>query len=326
MLPYGLYIDCVSSGHAAVKKIRQGQVLYDAIFMDHMMPGMDGVEAVQIIRNKIGTEYAKTVPIIALTANALAGKEEMFLSKGFNDFLSKPIDLMRLDSLLNRWVRDRQSEETLRDAELKQMEKCAARKPAPSITGTRRVEGVDYRTGVDRYEGAAAYHEVLRSWTIHTPELLETLRSPSPENLEQYTLAVHGLKGASYGICAMEIGNLAEGLELAAKAGDYRKIAAENGPFISRVEKLLADLTAFLKKAAEGGAKKETAPAPDRALLKKLLEASERFKTTAMEDAIAELEKYDYASGGDLVPWLRTQMDNLEYDAIKERLGKELSG
>jgi signal transduction histidine kinase/FixJ family two-component response regulator len=326
MLPYGLHIDCVSSGHAAVEKIRQGQVRYDAVFMDHMMPIMDGVEAVRIIREEIGTEYAKTVPIIALTANALAGKEEMFRSKGFNDFISKPIDLMRLNTLLNLWVRDRQSEETLRDAELQRAEQEAARKPPPEAAEAAEVAGVDLRGGVDRYEGKEVYYDVLRSWTVHTRELLETLRSPSPENLEHYALTVHGLKGASYGICALEIGKLAEGLELAAKAGDYKKIAAENGPFISRVENTLADLTAFLKKNADEGGKKETAPAPDTALLKKLLEASERFKTTVMEEALAELEKYAYAAGGDLVVWLREQMDNLEYEAIKERLGKELSG
>jgi CheY-like chemotaxis protein len=74
--------------------------------MDQMMPEMDGVEAVRIIRNEIDTEYARTVPIIALTANALVGNEEMFLSHGFNGFISKPIDIMCMDETLNRWIGD----------------------------------------------------------------------------------------------------------------------------------------------------------------------------------------------------------------------------
>jgi CheY-like chemotaxis protein/anti-sigma regulatory factor (Ser/Thr protein kinase) len=106
MEPYGLVIDCVTSGQAAINSIREAKVQYQLIFMDQMMPEMDGVEAVRIIRNEIDTEYARTVPIIALTANALVGNEEMFLSNGFNGFISKPIDIMCMDEILNRWIQD----------------------------------------------------------------------------------------------------------------------------------------------------------------------------------------------------------------------------
>jgi CheY-like chemotaxis protein len=72
--------------------------------MDHMMPEMDGIEAVKIIRNQIEKEDLKTVPIIALTANALLGNEKMFLENGFQDFLPKPINTARLDEILHKWV------------------------------------------------------------------------------------------------------------------------------------------------------------------------------------------------------------------------------
>jgi CheY-like chemotaxis protein len=77
--------------------------------MDHMMPGIDGMEATRLIR-AIDTEYAKKVPIIALTANAVAGNEQMFLSNGFSAFLTKPINVMLLDSVVQRWVRDKSRE------------------------------------------------------------------------------------------------------------------------------------------------------------------------------------------------------------------------
>jgi len=102
--PYGMQIDCVTSAREAINAIRDEKVKYNAIFMDHMMPEMNGIEAVRIIREKIGTEYAKTIPIIALTANALVGNEEMFLSKGFQAFLPKPIETSRLDAILRQWV------------------------------------------------------------------------------------------------------------------------------------------------------------------------------------------------------------------------------
>jgi signal transduction histidine kinase/CheY-like chemotaxis protein len=105
MEAYGLAVDCAQSGQEAVDRIRDAAVKYDAIFMDHMMPGMDGIEAVRIIRNEINTEYARKIPVIALTANAITGNEAMFLDKGFQAFLSKPIEIPKLDATLAQWLR-----------------------------------------------------------------------------------------------------------------------------------------------------------------------------------------------------------------------------
>jgi CheY-like chemotaxis protein/anti-sigma regulatory factor (Ser/Thr protein kinase) len=102
--PYGMNVYLVKSGQKAVELVREGKIRFDAIFMDHMMPEMDGIEAVRIIRNEIDGEYAKTIPIIALTANALKGNDTMFLEHGFQDFLSKPIDVLKLDEILCKWV------------------------------------------------------------------------------------------------------------------------------------------------------------------------------------------------------------------------------
>ncbi|MDR1786068.1 MAG: response regulator [Spirochaetaceae bacterium] len=106
LLPYGLTIDCVLSGQEAIEKIRRGERKYDIIFMDHMMPGMDGLEATKIIRS-MDSEYARQVPIVALTANALAENEKMFLANGFDAFVPKPIDILRLDGVLNAFIKPR---------------------------------------------------------------------------------------------------------------------------------------------------------------------------------------------------------------------------
>jgi len=104
--PYGLMIDTASSGFEAIKKIEDGNV-YDIIFMDHMMPKMDGIETVKIIRS---TGYNN--PIIALTANALIGQEKIFLENGFDDFISKPIDSHRMDNILNEYIQKRKTLKT----------------------------------------------------------------------------------------------------------------------------------------------------------------------------------------------------------------------
>jgi CheY-like chemotaxis protein len=103
--PYGMRVDCVDSGQAAVEMIMEDDVRYDAILVDYMMPGMDGVETARLIR-RIGTAYANDIPIIALSSNKTTASEEMFLKKGFQAYLAKPIDVTLLNDVINRWVRD----------------------------------------------------------------------------------------------------------------------------------------------------------------------------------------------------------------------------
>jgi PAS domain S-box-containing protein len=100
---YKITVDCISNGRDAVDRIAAGEPMYNAIFMDHMMPGMDGMAATAAIR-ALNIEYAKNIPIIALTANAAVGNEQMFLNNGFNAFLAKPFNATGLDSVVQRWV------------------------------------------------------------------------------------------------------------------------------------------------------------------------------------------------------------------------------
>jgi PAS domain S-box-containing protein len=100
--PYDLSIETAISGFEAIEKVKSGKI-YDIIFMDHMMPKMDGIEAVKIIRS-MGYEE----PIIALTANAIVGQAEIFLESGFDAFISKPIDAKQLDAELNKFIYDKQ--------------------------------------------------------------------------------------------------------------------------------------------------------------------------------------------------------------------------
>jgi len=100
LLPYGLQIDTATSGFDAIEKVKNNT--YSIVFMDHMMPKMDGVEATREIR-KLGEEYSK-LPIIAITANAVSGVKEMLLHNGFNGFISKPVDTRELDETLRKWM------------------------------------------------------------------------------------------------------------------------------------------------------------------------------------------------------------------------------
>ena len=98
---YEITVDTVKSGLAALEKIKSGEV-YDVIFMDYMMPGMNGVEATKTIRS-MGYDH----PIVALTANALTGTEEMFSQIGFSGFVSKPINFDHMEQYLFKFIRDK---------------------------------------------------------------------------------------------------------------------------------------------------------------------------------------------------------------------------
>jgi signal transduction histidine kinase/CheY-like chemotaxis protein len=266
MLPYGLTIDCAISGKEAIDLIREAKVRYNAIFMDHMMPEMDGIEAVRVIREKIGTEYAKTVPIIALTANAIIGNDKMFLEKGFQDYLSKPIDTSKLDICLNRWVRDREQEARmspdlvdLPESELKRdlvfardflapdAETPGPFFPAPVPPPSPLIEGLDFDEGVRRMGGRKeVFLRVLSSYAASMPALLDKIRHFDIESLKDYTITVHGIKGSCYGICATDTGKQAEALEMAAKREDIETILANNDNLIVQVEALVRRIGDFL--------------------------------------------------------------------------------
>jgi len=98
---YELNIDSAKSGFEVIEKVKAGNV-YDIIFMDHMMPLMDGVETTKLLR-----EMNYNSPIVALTADAVAGQSEMFINNGFDDFISKPIDIRQMDRVLNKFILDK---------------------------------------------------------------------------------------------------------------------------------------------------------------------------------------------------------------------------
>jgi PAS domain S-box-containing protein len=313
---FKLNVDTCISGQDAIESVQKNT--YDIIFMDHMMPEMDGIEATAAIRALDG-DYYRNVPVIALTANAITGMREMFLENGFNDYISKPIEMANLSMIMETWIPP--EKRTLPGGGTENQSK---EEETNLIFGDLDITGIDLRAGNDRY-GEETYVEILRSYLTHTPSLLDklaALASPSPpvETIGEYTIAVHGLKGSTYGICADGPAKLAEDLEHAARSGDIAFIEANNGPLVETVRKLLGDLEIFFAAFDARAGEKPLAAEPDPAQLKILYDASRQFKTNHMEEALKKMEGYQYETGGDLINWLRKQADNLEYDAILERL------
>ncbi|MCL2218714.1 MAG: ATP-binding protein [Chitinispirillia bacterium] len=244
---YGLVIDTAGSGPAAIDKIKGGRK-YDIVFMDHMMPGMDGVEAARKLR---GLGYDGV--IVALTANAIYGTEEMFSRNGFNGFVSKPIDVRKLDAVLTKFIRDKyRNDETVRMPVDEVMGegpvsgesepgKLAGDKPAPDGLG-RGVLAPENLTPVAQPEVKPVQmnERFLKALKRDIEKSEAAMREALANNdIELFTTTVHGLKSAFAAIGEKEKSEQALALELAGRRGDREYIDTNAGKFITMLGEII---------------------------------------------------------------------------------------
>ena len=320
MKPYQMEVDCVTSGWEAVEAVYNDNIRYNAIFMDHMMPGIDGIEATRLIR-EIGTEYARNVPIIALTANAIVGNEDIFLNKGFQAFVSKPIEISRLDTVIREWVRDKEKEKLyVRHGDNES--EAEHENTFDLLSFKDDIYGLNIEKGLRRFSSDVdAYISVLRSYARNTAPLLDSVLEVSAvrERLKDYETIVHGIKGSSSAICADKVADLASALEDAAVAGDFDFVTANNAAFLETTKKLIADIEKLLEKI-EVYCSKPKKEKPDIETLRRLREACENYEMSSVDEALAELEAYAYETDGELVSWLRKNAEQTNFDEIAEKL------
>jgi len=324
---YKLQIDTVMSGQEAIDKIKNGKV-YDIIFMDHMMPGMDGIETTKRIR---ALKYAG--PIVSLTANAVAGQADMFLANGFDNFISKPIDIRQLNAVLNKYIRDKQQPEVVEAARREEAEALKEAEAAQSANENAansshfngRIPGINTTKGLLRYEGNVdTYLKVLRSYAASVRSLLTSVQNITDSglndtNLSLYKINVHGIKGTSLDIYAEQIAKEAKDLEKAAEKGDIGFIKEHNNPFVETAWKLVKDLEEiFISMETENP--KPKMDKPDLDVLKKLQSACKEYDIGAADEAMAQLDKYQYENDDGLVDWIQKNMDMMNLKDIAEKL------
>jgi signal transduction histidine kinase/CheY-like chemotaxis protein len=297
LAPYKAAVDTCLSGAEAVALVKAKS--YDIVFMDHMMPEMDGVEAVSLIRawEKERTEKSGgKIPIIALTANAVSGMREMFLAQGFSGFLAKPVDISKLDEILERWLPGEKRIQGGSVASVNRREvspvmggEVSPQAPAPppgppkggrdgsSATPHRggaapprnapppaaglSIPGLDTVTGIAMTGGTIeGYKQVLAVFRKDAGERLQILgENPGPETLPLFTTQVHALKSALASIGAAEISAEAARFEAAGRAADLAFIAGGLPAFAGRLAALVGEIGAAL----DGEDRPGRAPAPE---------------------------------------------------------------
>jgi CheY-like chemotaxis protein len=251
---YKMRIDCCDSGLKTLRLVEKN--LYDIVFLDHMMPGMDGIETAAAIRT-LDKPYARDLPLVALTASAISGMKEMFLGKGFNDYLAKPIEILEMKNILEKWIpKSKQLKAAGNDRETKagegpEMEGPSPVSPGPSQTASASagkplfaLEGLDTAKGIAMTGGTeTGYRGVLAAYYKDALKRLLLLENPPEKgDLSSFVIQVHALKSASASIGAVELSKEAAELERAGKAGDLPAIRKKLPAFRERLARLAGEL------------------------------------------------------------------------------------
>ena len=293
-------IDTASSGKDAVKMAADTR--YDLMFIDHMMPDMDGIDTLKAVRE---AGMSKDTPAVALTANAVSGARDMYLEAGFTDYLSKPVDGEKLEKLLANMLPDDKieaaGEEETQEAEM----------PDTALECLKGIDEIDEDEGLKNCGSGEGYMSVLsvfRQTAGPKADEIEALWKDG--DTENYTIKVHALKSSARIIGAAELSGLAKDLEDAGKRKDTAFIDSNTGRLLSMYRTLEDKLSTLdkgeedLKPISEGALKEayqtmvEIAGSMDYALMDGILSDlkgyslsdADRSRVSTIERALTELD------------------------------------
>ncbi len=319
---YQIRVTYAVNGNEALELIEN--MSYDFVFMDHMMPEMDGVETMHRIRDKVGHYYQK-VPIIALTANVAPGNREMFLEEGFNDFISKPIEL----SVLERVLRRNLPEEKL-IFQTKQTEAVREKKePEEQLS----IGSLDVEKGMLYCGGKEAYLSILEAYYEEREENRAVLDNLfAKHDWKDYTIKVHAFKSMMQNIGALPLAAKAKALELAGKRGDIGYIMDHHEELIGEYLHVIKELenspfvptqTADEKKEMENGGIRDAAEErKDCEKIDNTRNEMPELDEETFDEMAAQLEEAMYAFDGDKMLTVLSKMQEYQYQG--KRLNKEL--
>ncbi len=221
---YGMEVTTVTSGQESIDICREK--VFDIIFMDHMMSGMDGVEAMKRIRTDV-SGLNGTIPIVALTANAMSSAKQMFLAEGFDGFVSKPVETEELERVL-KLVLPKKSitydDGTSEEDEPEEIEQAPAAVVSNGVDPWEKLEDAGVNTGAGlKYcmDDEEFYKSLLIQFAGEYDEKMNSIKSYyGKKNWHDYEILVHALKSTSKMIGATDLSEKAKALEMAAKSSD----------------------------------------------------------------------------------------------------------
>ena len=249
--PYKIKVAIATSGAEALDKI--DGMSYDVVFMDHMMPEMDGIETLHRIRQKQGN-YFRNIPVVAVTANAVGGMREVFLNEGFQDFIAKPIEVSVLERVLKRilpqekLIRVQEGQEGTAEEKEEQRDtekpQNTENLPEEQETSQRHTdlpsESFDEQMGVTYCGSLENYIEVLRLISAEgQAEHGKIGRFYEERDWANYTTLVHALKSTMRSVGVEKLSDMAKELELAGKRGDEKYILGHHDAMMIEYTRIL---------------------------------------------------------------------------------------
>ena len=275
LLKYDVQVKSVISGYDCIKELNNTD--YDIVFMDHMMPNLDGAETTQLIR-KAEKENGKHQIIVALTANAVRGAEEYLLSCGMDAFMAKPINSRRLNMIMKKYI----------PAELQQEKKETVQvtEADAMVIGTTNI---DTEKGIANMGGSKSnYLRILQTAYNEGQKQIKAVRSYFESgDIKNYTITVHAVKSTMLGLGATELSEMAKAHEFAGKDGNTAFIRDGIDSLIDKFDNVLTEMKEILD-GSESGEKPDEKPVEENVSL-----ISEQEGKEKIEKAIELLEAFD---------------------------------
>ena len=276
--PLRMKIYTAESGKRAIEMIQKNR--YDIVFMDHMMPGMDGIETTQKIR-AMGGEYAENLPIIALTANAVLDARESFREAGMNDFVAKPIDFKNICYKLRKWLPE---EKICLDA-------APARQEAEDRKdGLTVIEGLDVSEGIKNTGSLELYTKLLGDfYRLIDVKALKIEQCLAEGMIRDYTIEVHAMKNAARTIGAARLADFFYEMEKCGNAEDIETLESQTPKLMELYRSYKEVLEPYGK--VDDSRKRDVPNEELVRILQKLCSAVDSFGLNRIDEAFGELEK-----------------------------------
>ena len=277
--PLQMQIDTADEGKKAIEMVQKKK--YDLIFMDHMMPIMDGVETTKHIR-ELQDSYYKEVPIIALTANAVSGAKEMFLASEMNDFVAKPIEVKEICKKIRNWLPDEMIHKKI-DIGMTKAEENEIE--IPNIEGLHVEEGIKNCGNISLFINLLGdYYKLI---DLKANKLEKCL---ADHMIRDYTIEVHALKNTSRMIGALELSNEFLEMEECGNEGREEEIYERTPQILEKFRSYKKILEPYGRANNEN--KKEIPTSKIITTLYELNEAMDTFDLDKADEALAELDTY----------------------------------
>lgn len=303
-------IDLANDGAEALEMAQEKK--YDMIFLDHMMPGLDGIETLHELRRRTGAPNEKT-PAVCLTANAVSGAREKYLAEGFHDYLTKPIISSMLEELLMEHLPEEKIK--LREKE-KMLEDAAESEDGMVLERLKGFPWLSVEAGLKAAGSEKSYLSMLKifydsaEWKAQELEKLY-----EAGDVKGYITKVHAMKSSAKIIGALELGSEAQKLEDAGKQEDIAYLEANRAPFVESIRKIREELTAFISVSE----KSTKLPMADEALMKEayaeIHAAAQKMDCEQLEAVFERMEDYRIPQGeAPFFERLKAAADQFDYE------------